>query len=38
MNNQMFAELEIDVNKMVGMGNMLRELNIDFDDLVRFGR
>ena len=38
MNNKMFADLEIDVNNMVGIGTMLRVLEVDFDDLVRFGR
>ena len=38
INNQMFVELEIDLNKMLGMGKILRELNIDFDDLISFGR
>ena len=38
MSKPIMVELEIDINKMLGMGNLLRELNLDFDDLVKFYR
>lgn len=28
-------DVELDLNKMVGMGSLLRELEIDFDDLIK---